>query len=94
MDFLVFSDDVVLGLTTAGTVKVWTLQGNETKAGEPYYENESKQIRCTNALAMLCCAYNQRTVLIVCPKYWQVSNHTLLLRGSIKTGQVGEFGAC
>lgn len=65
-------DDVVLGLTTTGTVKVWTLQGNETKAGEPYFENESKQIRCLNALSMLCCAYNQRTVLIVCSKYWQV----------------------
>lgn len=66
------SDDVVLGLTTTGTVKVWTLQGNESKTGEPYYENESKQIRCLNALCMLCCAYNQRTVLIVCSKFWQV----------------------
>ncbi|KAK6634491.1 hypothetical protein RUM43_011892 [Polyplax serrata] len=65
-------DDVVLGLTTTGTVKVWTLQGTETKAGEPYYENESKQIRCLNALSMLCCAYNQRTVLIVCSKFWQI----------------------
>lgn len=62
----------MLGLTTTGTVKVWTLQGTETKAGEPYYENESKQIRCLNALSMLCCAYNQRTVLIVCSKFWQV----------------------
>ncbi|KAL0267902.1 UNVERIFIED_CONTAM: hypothetical protein PYX00_010042 [Menopon gallinae] len=65
-------DDVVLGLTTTGTVKVWTLQGTESKAGEPYYENESKQIRCLNALCLLCCAYNQRTVLIVCSKFWQI----------------------
>jgi hypothetical protein len=65
-------DDVVLALTTTGTVKVWTLFGQETKNSEPFYENESKQIRCLNALSMTCCAYNQRTVLIVCSKYWQV----------------------
>ena len=65
-------DDVVLALTTTGTVKVWTLFGQEAKNSEPFYENESKQIRCLNALSMTCCAYNQRTVLIVCSKYWQV----------------------
>ena len=80
--YKIFSlDDVVLGLTTTGTVKVWTLSGNETKAGEPYYENESKQIRCLNALCMLCCAYNQRTVLIVCSKFWQVIKILTLQKG-------------
>jgi len=72
-------DDVVLALTTTGTVKVWTLFGQETKNSEPFYENESKQIRCLNALSMTCCAYNQRTVLIVCSKYWQVI--TLIVYG-------------
>ncbi|XP_049847123.1 WD repeat-containing protein 7 isoform X2 [Schistocerca gregaria] len=65
-------DDVVLALTTTGTVKVWTLLGQETKSQEPLYENESKQIRCLNALSMTCCSYNQRTVLIVCSKFWQI----------------------
>lgn len=39
-------DDVVLALTTTGTVKVWTLDGSETSSTEPVLENESKQIRC------------------------------------------------
>ncbi|XP_044011462.1 WD repeat-containing protein 7 isoform X22 [Aphidius gifuensis] len=65
-------DDVVLALTTTGTVKVWTLLGHENRNSEPLYEHESKQIRCLNALAMTCCPYNQRTVLIVCSKYWQI----------------------
>lgn len=65
-------DDVVLALTTTGMVKVWTLLGHENKYSEPIYENESKQIRCLNAVCMVCCAYNQRTVLIVCTKYWQI----------------------
>lgn len=65
-------DDVVLALTTTGTVKVWTLNGSETKATEPLFEDESKQIRCLNALTLTCCSQNQRTVLIVCSKYWQI----------------------
>ncbi|CRK99649.1 CLUMA_CG012960, isoform A [Clunio marinus] len=65
-------DDVVLAITTTGTVKVWTLLGNENKYSEPIYENESKQIRCLNAITMACCSQNQRTVLIVCAKYWQI----------------------
>ena len=61
------SDDVVLALTTTGTVKVWTLTGEEgSGAGpgnnEPILENESKQIRCLGAVSMTCCVYNMRTV--------------------------------
>ncbi|XP_063230769.1 WD repeat-containing protein 7 isoform X3 [Bacillus rossius redtenbacheri] len=65
-------DDVVLALTTTGTVKVWTLMGQETRQQEPFYEHESKQIRCLNALGMMCCSENQRTVLIICSKHWQI----------------------
>ncbi|XP_037904047.1 WD repeat-containing protein 7 isoform X3 [Hermetia illucens] len=64
--------DVVLAITTTGAVKVWTLVGNENKSLEPIYETESKQIRCLNAITLNCCLYNQRTVLIVCTKYWQI----------------------
>lgn len=66
------ADDVVLALTTTGTVKVWTLTGCENKTSEPIFEDESKQIRCLNAVTLTCCRQNQRTVLIVCSKYWQV----------------------
>ncbi|XP_061942956.1 WD repeat-containing protein 7 isoform X30 [Apis cerana] len=70
--FYVHTNDVVLALTTTGMVKVWTLLGHENRNSEPLYEHESKQIRCLNALAMTCCPYNQRTVLIVCSKHWQI----------------------
>ena len=59
-----------------GTVQhfqqVWTLSGDEerTAASEPILENESKQIRCVNALALNTCVYNMRTVLIVASSYW------------------------
>lgn len=53
-------------------MKVWTLSGTEHSSLEPVYENESKPIRCLNAVQLVCCRYNQRTLLIVCAKYWQV----------------------
>ena len=65
------TDDVVLALTISGTVKVWTLNGQEDKTAA-ILENESKQIRCLNALSLTCCVYNMRTVLIVCNTYWNV----------------------
>ncbi|XP_059484205.1 WD repeat-containing protein 7 isoform X1 [Neocloeon triangulifer] len=65
-------DDVVLGLTTTGMIKMWPLPAGVGKGSDPLYETESKQIRCLNALGMSCCAYNQRTVLIVCAKFWQI----------------------
>ncbi|CAB0012718.1 unnamed protein product [Nesidiocoris tenuis] len=67
-------DDIVLALTTTGTVKVWTLSAREIVNYKPtdlILENESKVIKCLNALAMSCCSQNQRTVLIVTAKYWQ-----------------------
>uniref|UniRef100_A0A1B6CWJ7 WD repeat-containing protein 7 n=1 Tax=Clastoptera arizonana TaxID=38151 RepID=A0A1B6CWJ7_9HEMI len=65
-------EDVVLALTTTGTVKVWTLTGSENKHSDPIFEDESKQIRCLNAVTLTCCKQNQRTVLIACSKYWQI----------------------
>ncbi|XP_042906902.1 WD repeat-containing protein 7 isoform X2 [Parasteatoda tepidariorum] len=64
-------DDIVVGLSASGYIKVWTITGNEAK-NERVYEDESKPIRCLNALKLTCCAFNQRTLLIVCTKYWQV----------------------
>lgn len=53
-------------------MKVWTLSGSEQSSPVPIDENESKKIRCSNALNLTCCRYNQRTLLIVCAKDWQV----------------------
>ncbi|UXI18302.1 Charged multivesicular body protein 5 [Sarcoptes scabiei] len=65
-------DDVIIGLSISGLMKVWTLTGSEKKSIEPIYENESKPIRCLDALQLTCCIYNQRTLLIVSAKFWQI----------------------
>ena len=75
------TDDVVLGLTTSGMVKVWTVGAQDmNNSGEPILEHESKQIRCLSATSMTCCLYNQRTVIIVSPMYWQVMKIFVLTR--------------
>jgi len=90
------TDDVVLALTISGTVKVWTLNGQEDKSSQ-ILENESKQIRCLNALSLTCCVYNMRTVLIVCNTYWNVydaGDFTCLLSVPCQRGERwlgGEF---
>ncbi|CAG7815558.1 unnamed protein product [Allacma fusca] len=65
-------DDVILALTINGTVKVWTINESEFRERTPLYENESKQIRVRNAVQLVCCLYNNRTVLIVTWHVWQI----------------------
>ncbi len=65
-------DDVVLALTTTGTVKVWTLNGQEEKATGPVLENESKQLRLVQSwdflflIFVLCQKENFKRGDIVC----------------------------
>lgn len=87
------NEDVVVGLSISGVVKVWTLSGNESRSSEPIYENESKQIRCLKALNMICCKFNPRTILVICAKFWHVfdaSDFSLLCTVESKLGKDGQ----
>ena len=53
---------------------MWTVSEREVRPREPIFEHESKIIRSLNALCLVCCTYNQRTVLIVSQDDWQVSS--------------------
>ncbi|CAG2187615.1 unnamed protein product [Mytilus edulis] len=82
-------EDVLLAITNSGAVKIWMLTGYENRA-QPVFEEESKQIRCLNAETLTCCTFNQRTVLIVCSKYWQIydaGDFTLLCSESNRCGE-------
>jgi hypothetical protein len=58
-------------------VKIWTLPNSEaaTAHSQAFYEDESKQIRCTHAKRIVYCAANARTVLIVSPTVATVCAH-------------------
>lgn len=82
-------EDVLLAITNSGAVKIWMLTGYENRA-QPVFEEESKQIRCLNAETLTCCSFNQRTVLIVCSKYWQIydaGDFSLLCSESNRCGE-------
>ncbi|XP_030827791.1 WD repeat-containing protein 7 isoform X2 [Strongylocentrotus purpuratus] len=64
-------EDVVIGISTSGMLKVWNLTGND-KDSEPKNEEECKQLRCRNARSLAVCAFTLRTVLVVCSKQWQI----------------------
>ncbi|CAL4059561.1 unnamed protein product [Meganyctiphanes norvegica] len=66
------ADEVILGVTTSGWVKVWTVSEREIRPREPIFEHESKMIHSLNALCLVCCTFNQRTVLIVSQDNWQI----------------------
>ncbi|XP_077561851.1 WD repeat-containing protein Rbcn-3B isoform X3 [Haemaphysalis longicornis] len=66
------NEDIVVALSSCGMAKVWNLFPEDLKSSEPLYEMESKTLKCLNALCLACCAYNQRTVLAVTAKFWQI----------------------
>jgi hypothetical protein len=67
-------DDVILATTISGTVKVWTINEQEYKERAALHENESKQIKTKNVSTLTCCLYNNRTVLIVSDRAWEVKS--------------------
>ncbi|PAA64386.1 hypothetical protein BOX15_Mlig003212g2, partial [Macrostomum lignano] len=74
--FSVFShqgcnEDVLLGISSCGTVFMWTITGDEKKGGVKL-EDESKTVRCMSTQAMACHPDNPRTLLLVTPKFWQI----------------------
>nr|XP_037279261.1 LOW QUALITY PROTEIN: WD repeat-containing protein 7-like [Rhipicephalus microplus] len=66
------NDDVVVSVSAGGVAKVWTLSHDDYKSPSPLYESESKILKCLRTLWLACCAYNQRTILVVTANSWQV----------------------
>ncbi|KAH6929491.1 hypothetical protein HPB50_000867 [Hyalomma asiaticum] len=66
------NEDVVVSLNASGVAKVWNLSPEDYKSANPLYESESKILRCLHALCLVCCAYNQRTILVVTASCWHI----------------------
>ncbi|KAL3311000.1 hypothetical protein Ciccas_010424 [Cichlidogyrus casuarinus] len=66
------SQEVVLGISTAGVATVWTLNGEE-KQHETKYEHESKVINCpVKVIALYCCPRTPRLVLLITSAGWKI----------------------
>lgn len=63
----------MIGLTASGNIKTWVLDGSEGRSSEPIYERGSSTIDCPNSLKLSSCLFDNKTLLVVCYKYWRVS---------------------
>ncbi|KAK7819069.1 hypothetical protein U0070_002381, partial [Myodes glareolus] len=62
---------------------------------EPIFEEESKPIYCQNCQSISFCSFTQRSLLVVCSKYWRVfdaGDYSLLCSGPSENGQTWTGG--
>lgn len=73
----------MIGLTASGDIKTWVLDGSEGRS-EVIYERSSSTIDCPNSLKLSSCLFDNKTLLVVCYKYWRVSLRIwVAFRGSV-----------
>ncbi|XP_042687140.1 WD repeat-containing protein 7 isoform X2 [Centrocercus urophasianus] len=67
-------EDTVVAVSVTGILKVWiiTSEVNRMQDTTPIFEEESKPIYCQNCQSISFCAFTQRSLLVVCSKYWRV----------------------
>ncbi|KAG8456783.1 hypothetical protein GDO86_002532 [Hymenochirus boettgeri] len=67
-------EDTVVAVSVTGILKVWiiTAEVHRMQDTEPVFEEESKPIYCQNCQSISFCAFTQRSLLVVCSKYWRV----------------------
>lgn len=65
------NDDVIVGVSISGVIKLWTLNANEVKGSE-IVEHEYRKSVCENANTISSCPGKQRIFIIVCPNFFQV----------------------
>uniref|UniRef100_A0A5K1TVZ6 WD repeat domain 7 n=1 Tax=Callithrix jacchus TaxID=9483 RepID=A0A5K1TVZ6_CALJA len=90
-------EDTVVALSVTGILKVWivTSEISDTQDTEPIFEEESKPIYCQNCQSISFCAFTQRSLLVVCSKYWRVfdaGDYSLLCSGPSENGQTWTGG--
>ncbi|XP_043820467.1 WD repeat-containing protein 7 isoform X1 [Dromiciops gliroides] len=90
-------EDTVVAVSVTGILKVWivTSEVSGTQDTEPIFEEESKPIYCQNCQSISFCAFTQRSLLVVCSKYWRVfdaGDYSLLCSGPSENGQTWTGG--
>ncbi|XP_075345183.1 WD repeat-containing protein 7 isoform X5 [Mycteria americana] len=67
-------EDTVVAVSVTGILKVWIITSEVSRMQDttPVFEEESKPIYCQNCQSVSFCAFTQRSLLVVCSKYWRV----------------------
>uniref|UniRef100_A0A452I9P7 WD repeat-containing protein 7 n=1 Tax=Gopherus agassizii TaxID=38772 RepID=A0A452I9P7_9SAUR len=90
-------EDNVVAVSVTGILKVWivTSEVSRMQDTEPIFEEESKPIYCQNCQSISFCAFTQRSLLVVCSKYWRVfdaGDYSLLCSVPSENGQTWTGG--
>ncbi|XP_071989857.1 WD repeat-containing protein 7 isoform X4 [Engystomops pustulosus] len=90
-------EDTVVAVSVTGILKVWiiTAEVHRMQDTEPVFEEESKPIYCQNCQSISFCAFTQRSLLVVCAKYWRVfdaGDYSLLCSVPSEEGQTWTGG--
>ncbi|KAM7166229.1 WD repeat-containing protein 7 isoform 4-T6 [Macrochelys suwanniensis] len=90
-------EDTVVAVSVTGILKVWivTSEVSRMQDTEPVFEEESKPIYCQNCQSISFCAFTQRSLLVVCSKYWRVfdaGDYSLLCSVPSENGQTWTGG--
>ncbi|XP_018100050.1 WD repeat-containing protein 7 isoform X3 [Xenopus laevis] len=90
-------EDTVVAVSVTGILKVWiiTAEVHRMQETEPVFEEESKPIYCQNCQSISFCAFTQRSLLVVCSKYWRVfdaGDYSLLCSFPSEEGQTWTGG--
>ncbi|XP_033367582.1 WD repeat-containing protein 7, partial [Parus major] len=74
-------EDTVVAVSVTGILKVWIVTSELSRAQDtsPVFEEESKPIYCENCQSISFCSFTQRSLLVVCSKYWRVRQSPWLL---------------
>ncbi|KAG2466265.1 AT8B3 ATPase, partial [Polypterus senegalus] len=90
-------EDTVVAVSVTGILKVWiiTTDVNRMQDADPVFEEESKPIYSQNCQSISFCAFTQRSLLVVCSKYWRVfdaGDYSLLCSMPSESGQLWTGG--
>ncbi|XP_051784282.1 WD repeat-containing protein 7 isoform X2 [Erpetoichthys calabaricus] len=90
-------EDTVVAVSVTGILKVWiiTTDVNRLQDADPVFEEESKPIYSQNCQSISFCAFTQRSLLVVCSKYWRVfdaGDYSLLCSMPSESGQLWTGG--
>ncbi|XP_063310000.1 WD repeat-containing protein 7 isoform X2 [Pelobates fuscus] len=90
-------EDTVVAVSVTGILKVWiiTAEVHRMQDTEPVFEEESKPIYCQNCQSISFCTFTQRSLLVVCAKYWRVfdaGDYSLLCSVPSEEGQTWTGG--
>lgn len=70
------SNIVIIGLSIAGIVRIWTITDEASNCLDPIFDNDRKALSCAKSVQIISNPESMRLILIVCPQQWQIFDAT------------------